>query len=212
MRSSVCWPTPDAGARPAMMRWLSWLAGGALLLYPLAVYWGLTHAGQTPLLLGLLVIFSLRLLPGLLKGRVRLGPLPEWLWLGRLLACIGLGLTLLSALFSARHGLLYYPLAVSLALLCLFGWSLTRPMSLVERLARLQDPALPPAAIGYTRRVTQVWCGFFVINGALAAFTIWHGDLALWSLYNGLISYALMGGLMGAEYLVRRRLLKRLAP
>ncbi|HHQ4448675.1 TPA: hypothetical protein ACSP3U_003868 [Aeromonas hydrophila] len=212
MRSNVCWPTPDAGARSAMMRWLSWLAGGALLLYPLAVYWGLTHAGQTPLLLGLLLIFSLRLLPGLLKGRVRLGPLPEWLWLGRLLACIGLGLTLLSALFSARHWLLYYPLAVSLALLCLFGWSLTRPMSLVERLARLQDPALPPAAIGYTRRVTQVWCGFFVINGALAAFTIWHGDLALWSLYNGLISYALMGGLMGAEYLVRRRLLKRLAP
>ncbi|HHQ4472687.1 hypothetical protein [Aeromonas sp. S41-2] len=212
MRSSVCWPTPDAGARPAMMRWLSWLAGGALLLYPLAVYWGLTHAGQTPLLLGLLLIFLLRLLPGLLKGQVRLGPLPEWLWLGRLLACIGLGLTLLSALFSAQHWLLYYPLAVSLALLCLFGWSLTRPMSLVERLARLQDPTLPPAAIGYTRRVTQVWCGFFIINGALAAFTIWHGDLALWSLYNGLISYALMGGLMGAEYLVRRRLLKRLAP
>lgn len=195
-----------------MMRWLSWLAGGALLLYPLAVYWGLTHAGQTPLLLGLLLIFSLRLLPGLLKGRVRLGPLPEWLWLGRLLACIGLGLTLLSAMFSARHWLLYYPLAVSLCLLCLFGWSLTRPMSLVERLARLQDPALPAAAIGYTRRVTQVWCGFFVINGALAAFTIWHGDLALWSLYNGFISYLLMGGLMGAEYLVRRRLLKRLTP
>ncbi|MFM5416779.1 COG4648 family protein [Aeromonas dhakensis] len=195
-----------------MMRWLSWLAGGALLLYPLAVYWGLTHAGQTPLLLGLLLIFSLRLLPGLIKGRVRLGPLPEWLWLGRLLACIGLGLTLLSALFSARHWLLYYPLAVSLCLLCLFGWSLTRPMSLVERLARLQDPALPAAAIGYTRRVTQVWCGFFVINGALAAFTIWHGDLALWSLYNGFVSYLLMGGLMGAEYLVRRRLLKRLTP
>ncbi|MFQ2382210.1 COG4648 family protein [Aeromonas dhakensis] len=212
MRSSVCWPTPDAGVCPAMMRWLSWLAGGALLLYPLAVYWGLSHAGQTPLLLGLLLIFSLRLLPGLLKGRVRFGPLPEWLWLGRLLACIGLGLTLLSALFSARHWLLYYPLAVSLALLCLFGWSLTRPMSLVERLARLQDPALPAAAIGYTRRVTQVWCGFFVINGALAAFTIWHGDLALWSLYNGFISYLLMGGLMGAEYLVRRRLLKRLTP
>ncbi|MGL6500327.1 DNA gyrase subunit B [Aeromonas dhakensis] len=212
MRSSVCWPTPDAGVCPAMMRWLSWLAGGALLLYPLAVYWGLTHAGQTPLLLGLLLIFSLRLLPGLLKGRVRFGPLPEWLWLGRLLACIGLGLTLLSALFNARHWLLYYPLAVSLALLCLFGWSLTRPMSLVERLARLQDPALPAAAIGYTRRVTQVWCGFFVINGALAAFTIWHGDLALWSLYNGFVSYLLMGGLMGAEYLVRRRLLKRLTP
>ncbi len=158
-----------------------------------------------------MLIFSLRLLPGLLKERVRLGPLPEWLWLGRLLACIGLGLTLLSALFSARHWLLYYPLAVSLALLCLFGWSLTRPMSLVERLARLQEPALPPAAIGYTRRVTQVWCGFFVINGAGGLHHLARGSGAL-GLYNGLISYALMGGLMGAEYLVRRRLLKRLAP
>ena len=49
-------------------------------------------------------------------------------------------------------------------------------------------------------------------NGALAAFTIWHGDLALWSLYNGLISYGLMGALMAGEYLVRRRLMKRLAP
>ncbi|MGG5828657.1 hypothetical protein ACQ4LF_24765, partial [Aeromonas salmonicida] len=46
-----------------------------------AVYWGLTHTSQTPLLVGLLVIFSLRLLPGLLKRRVRFGPLPEWLWL-----------------------------------------------------------------------------------------------------------------------------------
>ncbi|WP_257978468.1 hypothetical protein [Aeromonas salmonicida] len=210
MRSSVCSPAPDADARQIMTRWLSWLAGGALLLYPLAVYWGLTHTSQTPLLVGLLVIFSLRLLPGLLKRRVRFGPLPEWLWLGRLLACIGLGLTLLSALFSARHWLLYYPLAVSLALLCLFGWSLTRPMSLVERLARLQDPRLPDVAIGYTRRVTQIWCGFFVVNGALAAFTIWYGDLALWSLYNGLISYGLMGALMAGEYLVRRRLMKRL--
>ena len=30
----------DAGARPAAMRWFSWLAGGALLLYLLMVYWG----------------------------------------------------------------------------------------------------------------------------------------------------------------------------
>ncbi|MFM4647985.1 COG4648 family protein [Aeromonas bivalvium] len=181
-----------------MMRLLSLLAGGLLLAYPLAVYWGLTRWGGSALLVLLLVTFALRLLPGA-------APVREWLLLGRLLACIGLLLTALSALFSAQHWLLYYPLAVSLALLGLFGWSLGQPMSLVERLARLTDPELPPAGVRYTRTVTRVWCGFFLVNGALAAATIWHGDLALWSLYNGLISYLLMGVLMGGEYLVRLR-------
>ncbi|MNJ71634.1 hypothetical protein D3C77_682010 [compost metagenome] len=84
-------------------------------------------------------------------------------------------------------------------------------MTLVERLARLTDPDLPPAGVRYTRTVTRVWCGFFVLNGTLAAATIWHGDLALWSLYNGLVSYLLMGLLMGAEYLVRLRVKRSFA-
>jgi len=78
-------------------------------------------------------------------------------------------------------------------------------MSLVERLARLQEPELPTAAIRYTRRVTRVWCLFFIGNGLFSGWTVWHGDLALWSLYNGLISYLLMGALMAGEYLIRRR-------
>lgn len=187
-----------------MMRLLSLLAGTLLLAYPLAVYWGLTHWGGSALLGILLVTFALRLLPGM-------SPVREWLLLGRLLACVGLLLTVLSALFSAQHWLLYYPIAVSVALLGLFGWSLTQPMTLVERLARLQDPDLPPAGVRYTRTVTQVWCGFFVLNGALAAATVWYGDLALWSLYNGLVSYLLMGLLMGGEYLVRLRVKRSFA-
>ncbi|MBV7436387.1 hypothetical protein [Aeromonas sp. sif2416] len=187
-----------------MIRLLSLLAGGLLLLYPLAVYWGLTHWGGSALLVILLVTFALRLLPGV-------APVREWLLLGRLLACVGLLLTGLSALFSAQHWLLYYPLVVSLALFGLFGWSLNQPMTLVERLARLTDPDLPPAGVRYTRTVTRVWCGFFVLNGTLAAATIWHGDLALWSLYNGLVSYLLMGLLMGAEYLVRLRVKRSFA-
>ena len=187
-----------------MMRLLSLLAGILLLAYPLAVYLGLTHLGSSALLGILLVTFALRLLPGL-------SPVREWLLLGRLLACVGLVLTALSAIFSAQHWLLYYPVAVSVALLCLFGWSLTQPMSLVERLARLQDPELPPAGVRYTRTVTKVWCGFFVLNGGLAVATVWYGDLALWSLYNGLVSYLLMGLLMGGEYLVRLRVKRSFA-
>lgn len=98
-----------------------------------------------------------------------------------------------------------YPVLVNAGFLAAFGYSLMVPPSMVERLARLREPDLPPAAVRYTRRVTQVWCGFFIFNGAAALATaLWASD-ALWSLYTGVISYALMGMLFGAEFLLRLR-------
>ena len=59
--------------------------------------------------------------------------------------------------------------------------------------------------MAYTRKVTQVWCGFFVLNGGLALGTaLWASD-ATWALYNGLIAYGLMGVLFAGEWVVRRR-------
>ncbi|MDU7135113.1 MAG: hypothetical protein E6325_27580, partial [Enterobacteriaceae bacterium] len=66
--------------------------------------------------------------------------------------------------------------------------------------------------IQYTRRVTQVWCLFFIINGGIALFTAMYGDMSLWAAWNGMISYLLIGALMGAEWLVRSRLMKREKP
>ncbi|MEL2256273.1 hypothetical protein AAER79_32680, partial [Klebsiella pneumoniae] len=56
--------------------------------------------------------------------------------------------------------------------------------------------------------VTQVWCGFFIINGAIALFTVLHADISLWTLWNGMIAYLLMGTLMAGEWLVRQRVKK----
>ena len=93
----------------------------------------------------------------------------------------------------------------------LFAMSLWRGPSVVERLARLREPDFPPAAVVYTRRVTQVWCGFFVVNGLIAVATALWASTAVWTLYNGLLSYVAMGVLMGAEWLVRRRVRGRIA-
>lgn len=98
-----------------------------------------------------------------------------------------------------------YPVLVSLVLLGVFAYSLIAPPTVVERLARLREPDLPPAAVAYTRRVTQVWCGFFVLNGGIAFATAWWASQAVWSLYTGVIAYVLMGILFGGEYLVRLR-------
>jgi uncharacterized membrane protein len=102
-----------------------------------------------------------------------------------------------------------YPVIMSTLLLIAFGYSLIVPPSMIERFARLKEPELPEPAVAYTRQVTQVWCGFFAINGMIALATAVWASPKVWWLYNGFIAYVLMGLLFTAEYLVRDRFKKR---
>lgn len=102
-----------------------------------------------------------------------------------------------------------YPVLVNAIFLGVFGYSLMAPPSLIERIARRKEPDLPSHAVHYTRRVTQVWCVFFFVNGAIALVTALWASTAIWSLYNTVIAYVLMGLLFGGEYLVRLRYKQR---
>ena len=137
-----------------------------------------------------------------LKARAA-GPLVR---VGLVLAALALVLCLLSLAFSAIGFMFYYPVAVNLIMLAVFASSLKGEQSIVERLARLQDPHLSPRGVRYTRNVTKAWCVFFVLNGAIAATTALIGDLKLWTWWNGLLSYGAMGLMFGGEYLLRCRL------
>jgi uncharacterized membrane protein len=96
-------------------------------------------------------------------------------------------------------------------MLLLFGLSLKFPPSMIERFARLREPNLPLAGVHYTRRVTQVWCAFFVANGTVAVWTALYASRDVWAIYNGLIAYLLMGALFAGEWLLRRRFLPQRA-
>lgn len=126
-------------------------------------------------------------------------------WLGG-----GLLLAAAAIISNAWLPLKLYPVMVNVAMLCAFGFSLISPPSMVERLARLREPDLPAEAILYTRRVTQVWCVFFVVNGSIALATALWASPDIWSLYNGVIAYLLTGLLFGGEYIVRVRFKRRL--
>lgn len=163
-------------------------------LYPAAVYFGIQHVEPrliAALLAGLLII---RLLFVAGTG--------SW---SRPLIWAGLAYAAFAVWSNQLIALRFYPVVVNVGMLLLFGASLIYPPSLIERLARLQTPDLPPQGVSYTRRVTQVWCGFFVVNGSIALVTALWSSFEVWSLYNGLIAYLLMGLLFGAEYLVRLR-------
>jgi uncharacterized membrane protein len=96
-----------------------------------------------------------------------------------------------------------YPSLVNLGLLIAFGATLVRGPSMIEKFARLGNPDLPPGAVRHTRRVTQVWCAFFVLNGAFSAYTALYWSRASWSLYNGALAYGLIGVLLVAEVIWR---------
>jgi len=118
-------------------------------------------------------------------------------------------LALATGLTNSQIYLEYYPLFMNIAMFALFFGSLLRPPSVVEQIARVSDPDLPERAVAYTRKVTMVWCAFFVFNGSMALSTVLFGDLAIWAFYNGFVSYALMALLFAGEYLLRHRMLAR---
>jgi uncharacterized membrane protein len=163
------------------------------VLYPFAVYFGMGHFSpwQFALLLG--TLWAARAL----TGERRSGSLG--------MALVAIGFCLVLAIVDSPVLLRWYPVLISGFMLSLFGLSLLHGMPLVERLARLTDPVLPDRAIPYTRRVTEVWCGFFLLNGMIAAgLTLW-APLSWWALYTGLIAYGLMGILFAGEWLLRQR-------
>jgi uncharacterized membrane protein len=169
-----------------LCHWQGWsFWWGGLLLLPLALPRRKPRSGQD-FSLGALLPPSLRFLPGVL------------------IALLGL-----AALFwQSSLSLQYYPVLINLVFLCLFAASLWQKETLIERLARRFEPDLPESGVRYTRRVTQAWCLFFILNGLVAWWSIGAGA-AVWAIYNGVIAYILMGLMFAGEWLCRRRLKNR---
>lgn len=170
------------------------------ITYPALIYFGLQvlEPRYIAVLLALLLILrrrqsAARLLSGLSRADVFI------------LVCL-LAWTGITAMANNETLLRLYPAATNLGMLLLFGLSLKFPPSMIERIARLREPELPPDGVRYTQRVTQVWCAFFVANGLFACYTALYASRETWALYNGFIAYLLMGTLLAGEWLVRRRI------
>lgn len=163
------------------------------VLYPFVVYFGLGHFKPWQLGLVLAAMWLARGLTGE-HSPARLG-----------IAASATAFCLLLAWLNDPHWLRWYPVLISAFMLALFASSLVFGQPLAERLARLREPDLPAVAIAYTRKVTEVWCLFFLGNGLVAgALTLW-APLSWWTLYTGLIAYGLMATLFASEWIIRQR-------
>ena len=194
-----------------------WLPLAALLTYPLLVYAALHWL---PLDYGawvLLALYTLLLLVRLRaqSAEVRSVVTPHVPLLAMIAAAIGLG---------ERRILMLLPVLVNLYLLLTFARTLWRGPPLIERFARMIEGDLPAFTHPYCRKLTQLWCVFFLANALWITYLAWAAPLEWWTLYTGVGCYLVLALLQGTEFLVRKlwfryynggpvdRLLERLFP
>lgn len=182
------------------------------VLYPCLVFLGLVVFKVQPRVVSLcmltVVILNFLSLTGERKSSGRL-PIGKLALTGG--ACILVAVTVAS---NSGICLKLYPVFVSVSLLATFSLTLVRPPSMILRFATLQDRKLSetpgyPGIVRYCRVVTVVWCAFFVFNLGVSLFTAFFMSDFAWSLYNGLISYILIGTLFVGEMAVRRIVQKK---
>jgi uncharacterized membrane protein len=163
-------------------------------VFPLLALLLARPVGPLWVVLAILALLVLRIVTGLGKS------VPAAMGYAALAAA---GALALLTFINADLAMRLYPVLMNAAMLAAFGWSLVKPPSMIERFARIVEPNLPESGVRYTRKVTWVWCAFFVVNGAIALWTALAAPLGWWAVYNGAIAYGVMGLILGVELIVR---------
>ncbi len=170
-----------------------------IVAYPLLVYAALEHTSPRAIALGALALLAARTVSTdrtKLAGYARVWAAPAF----------GLALVFLVTAFSNDHRmLLVAPALASLALLVAFGSSLLRGReSIIEAIARVQLGVLSEADSRYCRRVTAIWCVFFLANGLVALGLGLFASTAAWALYTGFLAYLAIAALYAVEFVYRQ--------
>ena len=117
-----------------------------------------------------------------------------------------------------------YSVVINVTMLFVFGSTLIMPPNIIFRFATLSDKSIKGSSFeqkvyNYCQKVTVVWCCFFVLNGTAAAITTFADKIfglspeaarTVWAVYNGGISYILMGTLFVVEFIIRKLVDKKM--
>ncbi len=178
-----------------------------VVLYPVAVWLGLSHLGAR----GVSFVVLALLVPTL-AVRLRKADRATFWTVVRVPIAI-LVLVVLGAVTDDPRFVLAMPVLVNALMLFTFGETLREgQVPIVERFARLVEKDLSPEKQAHCRRWTKLWCAFFVANGAAALALGLAAPLSWWTTYNGGIAYGLMGLMFAGEYVLRKATLRDDAP
>ena len=181
-------------------------------LYPAFIYYFLVIR-EIPLRLFSLFVIAFAFLAFITRTSAQKGEKGgiSLVWTSLLL----LGVGLVCFITDSRIVLKWYPLLMNFLFLAAFGSTCFIPPTMIFRFATMQDRSIKGSLSekrveAYCRKVTIAWCVFFIGNGSIAAWTIFFGSDAQWSVYNGGISYILMGIFFMGELIIRKMVQKKM--
>ncbi len=102
----------------------------------------------------------------------------------------------------------FYPVCANLTVFFVFFLSLFSKETVIQKFAKMVDGELSKNALKYTRNLTYIWCILAFFNFVVSLITVFLSE-EIWALFNGLISYILIGSLFLVEYIVRSILKKK---
>jgi uncharacterized membrane protein len=172
---------------------------GLLALYPFVVYFGLRVL--PPSFFGILLAVVVAARFAVLRREDRALAVPVLVLL--------LIYAVAASIVGRAQALLYYPVLVNFLLCVIFAASLRNEEPLLLRVVRSRGIPMSEYAPRYLTRLTALWAGFFAVNCLVALWTT-TSSMETWTLYNGLVSYLLVGLLLGGEVLFRRHYKRRL--
>ena len=102
----------------------------------------------------------------------------------------------------------FYPVCANLTVFLVFFCSLFSKETVIQKFAKMVDGELSECALKYTRNLTYIWCGLTFFNCVVSFITVFLSE-EIWALFNGIVSYILIGTLFFVEYIIRAILKKK---
>jgi uncharacterized membrane protein len=173
------------------------ISGLFVAVSPFVLYWTLTRHDVTFAALVLIAWVIVRTIPIVLtaKSEQRRAALQ--------LPAIALAFALLGLISDNGTWLLVMPAATQAT----FGLAFLRSLKttpLIEHFARMVKPALSDGELVHCRRWTRVWGYYLIVLAAIGLVLARVASLAVWTIYVGIVTYALVGVLFAVEYIVRK--------
>jgi uncharacterized membrane protein len=207
--------------------------GALALLYPLAVFLTVVIFEMPPNHLALFIIlFAVLYFVMVITHHEKKKPMmfisPILLFIIGL-AGYSLDMPLIQELFPGLAGksdyvIKFYPVLSNTAYFIIFWTTLIFPPTLVYDILLLFDKHLKDSKDSivqstmevFCRKATIVWCVFFVLDAVLAAFTVFINPAdpkkanAIWAIYNGAVTYAVMCIIFVVQFIQCKRLTKKI--
>lgn len=102
----------------------------------------------------------------------------------------------------------FYPVCANLAVFLVFFISLFKKETIIQKFAKKVEGQLSEGALKYTRNLTVIWACLTFFNFVVSLITVFM-EKKVWIVFNGFVSYLLIGALFFIEYIIRVILKKK---